>query len=75
MGRNARKFAEENFNPEKHYERLMKIYRLAMERRERNYSTSQKRFGVDLIFLLYEPKPDEVIYRSVVQKLLRIISN
>lgn len=32
MGRNARKFVEKNFNPEKHYQRLMEIYQMALER-------------------------------------------
>jgi len=32
MGRNARKFVEENFNPEKHYQGLMKIYQMAIGR-------------------------------------------
>ncbi|MEW6684725.1 MAG: glycosyltransferase family 4 protein [Candidatus Edwardsbacteria bacterium] len=32
MGRNARKFVEENFNPEKHYQDLMKIYQMAREK-------------------------------------------
>lgn len=31
LGRNARKFVEENFNSEKHYEELMKIYSMAIE--------------------------------------------
>lgn len=30
MGKNARKFVEENFKPEKHYEQLMEIYKMAM---------------------------------------------
>jgi glycosyltransferase involved in cell wall biosynthesis len=32
MGKNARKFVEENFNPEKHYQELMKIYQMATGR-------------------------------------------
>lgn len=32
MGKNARKFVEENFKPEKHYEQLMEIYKMAMAR-------------------------------------------
>lgn len=32
MNKNARKFAEENLNPEKHYGQLMKIYQMAMEK-------------------------------------------
>lgn len=32
MGINARKFVEENLNPEKHYERLMEIYHMAMRK-------------------------------------------
>lgn len=32
MGKKARKFVEESFNPEKHYKKLMQIYRLATER-------------------------------------------
>lgn len=32
MGRNARKFVEKEMNPEKHYQQLMKIYQLAMEK-------------------------------------------
>jgi hypothetical protein len=32
MGKKARKFVEENFNPEKHYEKLMEIYQRAIER-------------------------------------------
>lgn len=32
MGREARKFVEKELNPEKHYEKLMEIYRLATER-------------------------------------------
>jgi glycosyltransferase involved in cell wall biosynthesis len=32
MGRNARKFVEENFDPERHYESLMKIYKMAIEK-------------------------------------------
>jgi len=32
MGRQARRFAEENHNPEKYYNRLMDIYRMAGER-------------------------------------------
>lgn len=31
-GKNARRFAEENFNSEKHYQELMKIYQLAMRK-------------------------------------------
>jgi len=31
MGKKARKFAEENFGQEKHYQRLMEIYRMAIE--------------------------------------------
>ena len=30
MGRNARKFVEEEFNSEKHYQRLMEIYQIAI---------------------------------------------
>lgn len=30
MGRNARQLAEKELNPEKHYERLMVIYRQAV---------------------------------------------
>lgn len=33
MGKNARRFVEENFNPEKHYQKLMKIYRTALKKR------------------------------------------
>jgi len=29
MGRNARRFVEEEFNPEKYYQRLMEVYQLA----------------------------------------------
>jgi len=32
MGRNARRFVEENFNSEKHYQELIKIYQMAMEK-------------------------------------------
>lgn len=32
MGKKARQFVEESFNPEKHYRQLMKIYQLAMEK-------------------------------------------
>ncbi len=32
FGKNARRFVEENNNPEKHYQELMKIYQLAMEK-------------------------------------------
>ncbi len=32
MGKNARKFVEKNFNPEKHYQELMRIYQMAMEK-------------------------------------------
>src|SRR4030042_766323 len=32
MGRNARKFVEENFNSEKHYQELIKIYQMAMKK-------------------------------------------
>ena len=32
MGRNVRGFVEENFNPEKHYKELMKIYQIAREK-------------------------------------------
>jgi glycosyltransferase involved in cell wall biosynthesis len=32
MGKNARRFVEENFNPEKHYQELMKIYQMAMNK-------------------------------------------
>ncbi|MFN3739291.1 MAG: glycosyltransferase family 4 protein [Thermodesulfovibrionales bacterium] len=33
MGRKARKYIEERFNPERHYEELMTIYKKAIERR------------------------------------------
>lgn len=37
MGRKARKFTEENFNPEKHYQKLLNIYQMAIDRnKERN---------------------------------------
>jgi len=32
MGEAARTFVEENFNPEKHYQGLMEIYQMAMEK-------------------------------------------
>jgi len=32
MGKNARKFVEEKFNPEKHYQRLMEIYNYAISK-------------------------------------------
>lgn len=32
MGKNARRFVEENLNPEKHYQGLMKIYQMAMDK-------------------------------------------
>lgn len=35
MGRNAREYVEKNFGPEEHYERLMEIYRKAIERHRR----------------------------------------
>jgi glycosyltransferase involved in cell wall biosynthesis len=31
MGKRARKFVEENFNSEKHYQKLMKIYQMALK--------------------------------------------
>ena len=31
MGKNGRRFVEEEFNSEKHYRKLMEIYRMAME--------------------------------------------
>ncbi|MFQ6082628.1 MAG: glycosyltransferase family 4 protein [Candidatus Aminicenantia bacterium] len=34
FGKNARKFVEKNFNPEKYYQELMKIYRIAIEKHE-----------------------------------------
>jgi glycosyltransferase involved in cell wall biosynthesis len=33
MGKRARKFVEENFNSEKHYQKLMKIYKMAIKKR------------------------------------------
>lgn len=33
MGKNARKFVEEKFNSEKHYQELMKIYQMAMQKK------------------------------------------
>lgn len=36
MGKNAKKFVEENFNPEKHYQELMKIYNTVLKRRKEN---------------------------------------
>ncbi len=32
MGRRAREFVEEEFNPEKHYQGLMEVYQIAMDR-------------------------------------------
>ncbi len=32
MGKNARKFAEKELNPEKHYQQLMKIYQMAIDK-------------------------------------------
>jgi len=34
MGKNARKFVEENFNPEKHYQELIRIYQMAIQKHE-----------------------------------------
>ena len=34
MGRNARKFVEENFNPEVHYKKLIDIYQKVMQKVE-----------------------------------------
>lgn len=34
MGRNAKKYVERELNPEKHYKQLMKIYRLAIDKRK-----------------------------------------
>ena len=31
MGKNARKFAEDNFNSKKHYQGLVKIYQIAVK--------------------------------------------
>jgi glycosyltransferase involved in cell wall biosynthesis len=36
MGRNARKFIERELNPDRHYEKLMKIYNKAIEKSETN---------------------------------------
>jgi len=32
MGRNARRFVEEEFNPEKYYQKLMEVYALGRKR-------------------------------------------
>jgi len=35
MGRNARRFVEDELNPDKHYERLMQIYQFAIDKHKR----------------------------------------
>lgn len=34
MGKNARKFVEKEFNPEKHYKKLMEVYEKAIEKHQ-----------------------------------------
>lgn len=38
MGKNARKFVEKNFNPEKHYKKLSQIYEFAKEKKPYNHN-------------------------------------
>lgn len=44
MGKNARKYVEEGFNSEKHYEKLMEIYQSAIDKRDNSNKTRKLKF-------------------------------